>query len=108
MPLPSSGGILLNQMLKMIEPYPVAKYGRGSTTAINLMIEAMRRAYRSRAQYLGDGDFSDVPVNQLVSDSFIKRQMLDFVPGIAGASQPLNSSATFKESKGNYSPVGSG
>ncbi len=97
MSLPSSGGILLNQMLKMIEPYPVGSYGRGSTAAINLMVEAMRRAYRNRSLYLGDSDFSNVPVNQLVSDSFIKKQMADFIPGTAGVSEPLSSSAATKK-----------
>jgi gamma-glutamyltranspeptidase/glutathione hydrolase len=99
MPLPSSGGILLNQMLKMIEPFPIASYGFGSAQAISLMTEAERRAYKDRAAYLGDGDFSTIPVAKLTSDSYLKEQMADYIPGKAGVSRPIGTGTLQPESK---------
>ncbi|MFN3666653.1 MAG: gamma-glutamyltransferase [Sediminibacterium sp.] len=89
-PLPSAGGIMLHQMLKMMEPYPVSDYGYGSTAAINLMAEVERRAYRDRAEYLGDGDFSDVPVEMLTDEKHIKALMKDYFPGKASISKTLD------------------
>src|SRR6187431_3179939 len=57
MPMPSSGGVLLHQMLKMIEDKPIASYGFHSPEAVQLMVEAERRAYADRAQFMGDADF---------------------------------------------------
>ena len=54
MPPPSSGGVLLVQMLNMLEPFDSAGYGFGSAAMIHLMIEAERRAYADRAEHLGD------------------------------------------------------
>jgi len=98
MPLPSSGGILLNEMLKMIEPYPVGSYGFGSTQAIGLMVEAERRAYKDRAAYLGDGDFSDIPVKKLTNDVYLKTQMSDYIQGQAGVSKSLGTGKQQTES----------
>lgn len=98
MPLPSSGGVLINQMLKMIEPYPMSSYERGSTASLNIMIEAARRAYRDRAIYLGDADFVNVPVERLVSTQYLESQMKDFIPGQSGISRPINLPITKQES----------
>ena len=57
MPPPSSGGIALAQLMGMIEPYPIAKWGWNSTRTAHLIIEAERRVYADRASYLGDPDF---------------------------------------------------
>ena len=54
---PSSGGVLLVQMLNMLEPYDLKALGYGSAATIHLMVEAERRAYADRAEYLGDPDF---------------------------------------------------
>jgi len=56
MPLPSSGGVVLQQMLKMVEDKPLASYGFGSLKAVHLMTEVERLAYADRAEYLGDVD----------------------------------------------------
>jgi len=89
MPLPSSGGIILDQLLKMVEPCDMHALGFGSSTAISLMTEAERRAYRDRAKYLGDGDFSKIPVKELTSAQHLAQLMSDYVPGKAGVSIPL-------------------
>jgi gamma-glutamyltranspeptidase/glutathione hydrolase len=87
MPMPSSGGLLLHQMLKMIEDKPIASYGFHSAEAVQLMVEAERRAYADRAQYMGDADFFKVPVSKLTSEKYLKERMADFVPGKAGNSE---------------------
>lgn len=87
MPMPSSGGLLLTQMLKMIEPYPIGKMGFQTVAAVQLMVEAERRAYADRAKYMGDADFYKVPVAELSADSYLKNRMKDYVPGRAGSSK---------------------
>jgi gamma-glutamyltranspeptidase/glutathione hydrolase len=89
MPMPSSGGVLLNQMLKMIEDKPISSYGFHSPEAVQLMIEAERRAYADRAQFMGDADFYRVPVSRLTSQKYLKERMADFVPGKAGNSEQV-------------------
>ena len=83
---PSSGGILLAQMFKMIEKYPLTKFGFQSTKSVQLMVEAERRAYADRAEYMGDPDFFKVPVKTLMSDAYINQRMSDYNPEKAGVS----------------------
>ncbi len=71
-PPPSSGGVALIQMLKILEPYPLEKRVRGERE--RLLIEAMHQAYRDRAEYLGDADFVKVDVESLLSADHIKQQ----------------------------------
>ena len=86
MPMPSSGGLLIHQMMKMVEDKPLADYGFASPRSVQLMVEAERRAYADRAQYMGDADFYKVPQEQLTSDAYLKERMKDYHPGIAGNS----------------------
>ena len=67
---PSSGGIALIQLLQGIESYPIADWGHNSTKTIHLMTELQRRVYADRATYLGDPDFVDVPVNDLLHSRY--------------------------------------
>ena len=60
MSLPSSGGILLGQMLKAIEDYDISSYGHNSLKAIQLMTEVERRAYADRSHFMGDPDFMNL------------------------------------------------
>jgi gamma-glutamyltranspeptidase/glutathione hydrolase len=83
---PSSGGLLLAEMLNMIEPYPMSSYGFQTAASTQVMIEAERRAYADRAEYMGDPDFYQVPVDSLVSKSYATRRMQNFTPGKAGKS----------------------
>lgn len=64
-PPPSSGGVALASMLRMLDQYDFQKMDRADQP--HVMIEVMRRAYRDRAEFLGDGDFVDVPVVRLTS-----------------------------------------
>lgn len=89
MPMPSSGGVLIHQMLKMIEPYPIITYGFHSPEAIQLMIEVERRAYADRAKFMGDADYYNVPVEKITSDNYLRERMKNFVPGEAGNSRDI-------------------
>jgi len=67
-PPPSSGGIAIAEILNILEPYPINDLPPVLRT--HLIVEAMRRAYRDRAIYLGDPDFVDVPVDMLTSQYY--------------------------------------
>ncbi|WP_190808825.1 gamma-glutamyltransferase [Flagellimonas sp. S3867] len=75
---PSSGGVTINQIFKMIEPYNISRYGHNSTKAIQLFTEAARRAYADRNYFLGDPDFVDIPLDVLLSDSYLEERMENF------------------------------
>jgi gamma-glutamyltranspeptidase/glutathione hydrolase len=75
---PSSGGICLNQIMKMIEPFDIAQMGHNSVKAIQLITEAERRAYADRNSYLGDPDFVKLPVKELLDSIYMKNRMSDF------------------------------
>ena len=75
---PSSGGVTINQIFKMMEPYEVAKYGHNSAKTIQLFTEASRRAYADRNFYLGDPDFVEIPYDMLLNDEYIQERMANF------------------------------
>lgn len=75
---PSSGGICLAQILKMIEPYDLSKMGHNSAESIQLIVEAERRAYADRSYFLGDPDFVKVPLKALMADDYLKERMSSF------------------------------
>jgi len=90
MPLPSSGGIVLMQMLKMLEPFALDSLGFQSAESIHLITEAERSAYEIRAKHLGDSDYYNVPEEALLSEQYIDimRDKLDLEN--AGKSQAEN------------------
>ena len=72
MPPPSSGGVVLLEMLNIVEPLDLKAKGLLTPPALHLQIEAMRRAYLDRARHLGDPDFVDVPVTRLTSKNYAR------------------------------------
>ena len=98
MPLPSSGGIILQQVLKMIEQRNIGAMKFQTAASVQLMTETERRAYADRAEFLGDADFVKVPVKTLVSDKYIKERMANFTPGKAGSSEVIKA-GNIKESE---------
>ncbi|MBZ9730142.1 gamma-glutamyltransferase [Salegentibacter sp. JZCK2] len=78
MPPPSSGGIVLGQILKMLESYPLDEFGHNSLKSIQVLTEAERRAYADRSFYLGDPEFFDIPVETLLSDEYVSGRMDNF------------------------------
>lgn len=75
---PSSGGICLNQIMKMIEPYNLAQMGHNSQKSIQVITEAERRAYADRNYFLGDPDFVKLPMKELVDPTYLEKRMSDF------------------------------
>jgi gamma-glutamyltranspeptidase/glutathione hydrolase len=73
-------------MVEMLEPYPLADYGFQSTEAVQVIVEAMRRAYADRAEYLGDADFYHVPLDTLLDGAYLAGRMADFRTDSAGSS----------------------
>ena len=90
MPPPSSGGICLAQMLKMIEKYPIKDFGYNSEKTIQLMIEAERRSYADRSKFLGDPDFIDIPIDTLIDEKYLLNRMKDFTFSKATSSSKVN------------------
>ncbi|WP_271424932.1 gamma-glutamyltransferase [Aequorivita sinensis] len=75
---PSSGGICLSQILKMVEPFPLSSYGHNSAKYIQVLAEAERRAYADRSFYLGDPDFVEIPTDSLLNDAYLSQRMQSF------------------------------
>lgn len=70
MPPPSSGGVHIIQMLNMLEAYPIRQQGVNSAQNLHLMAEVMKLAYADRSEYLGDPDFSKIPLTGLTSRAY--------------------------------------
>lgn len=75
---PSSGGVALVQLLRLVEPYPLGKWGWNTDSTVQVMIEAERRVYADRAKFLGDPDFVKVPVKELMSHDYLGKRWTDF------------------------------
>ena len=75
---PSSGGICLGQIMKMIEPFSIKEYGHNSLKYIQLLTEAQRRSYADRSEFLGDPDFVSIPQSKLISNNYLKSRMNNF------------------------------
>lgn len=89
MPPPSSGGVALLQLLNSVESFPINDWGWNATKTVHLMTEAERRAYADRAYYLGDPDFVNVPVEQLISDVYNTNRIQDLNPDKATPSEQV-------------------
>ena len=78
-PTPSSGGLCLLQLLNIVEGYDLASMGFHSSRSVHVMAEAMKRVYADRAEFMGDPDFVDVPVNMLISKEYaqMRRNEID-------------------------------
>ncbi|WP_394344087.1 gamma-glutamyltransferase [Rufibacter hautae] len=102
MPPPSSGGIALLQLLKMMEPYNLQQWGWQQPNTVHVMTEAQRRVYADRATYLGDPDFVKVPVADLLNSSYLKNRLTNLdmehatssTQVMAGTLQPHESDQT--------------
>ena len=100
MPMPSSGGLLLHQMMKMIEDRNIGSMGFHSVKSVQLMTEVERRAYADRAEYMGDADFYKVPVAAISKDAYLKERMKSYNPERATPSTVINPGiVTLKESE---------
>ena len=75
---PSSGGICLNQIMTMIEPFDLKSFGHNSLKTIQVVVEAEKRAYADRSFYLGDPDFVKIPDKTLTSAAYLTERMQTF------------------------------
>jgi gamma-glutamyltranspeptidase/glutathione hydrolase len=78
MPPPSSGGVALLQLLQSVEKYPLSKWGFNRDSTVQLVVEAERRVYADRSEYLGDPDFYKVPVDSLLKPAYNALRMSSF------------------------------
>ena len=91
-PPPSSGGIVLGQTLNILEKFDLTQYN--NSTRKHIIIEAMRRAYRDRAAYLGDSDFVNIPIDRLLDKNYAEGLALTINVERATPSSELGSIAT--------------
>jgi gamma-glutamyltranspeptidase/glutathione hydrolase len=99
MPLPSSGGILLQQMLNMASSKNISSMGFQTKESVQFITEIERRAYADRAEFLGDADFVKVPVKKLTSMEYALQRIKDFDSSKAGNSQIIKAGNINKESE---------
>ena len=96
-PPPSSGGTALVEILNILEGYDLAKAGDRSAASIHLTVEAFRRAFYDRAEFLGDPDFSKIPVAQLIDKKYGAAWRESIDPTRASTSKDLKRPAIFSE-----------
>jgi len=89
MPLPSSGGVVLLEMLNILEGFAMSDMKQGSAPSLHVMIEAMRRAYADRARYLGDPAFVNAPITTLIGKDYAAKQRASIDPAHATASSEV-------------------
>jgi gamma-glutamyltranspeptidase/glutathione hydrolase len=94
-PPPSSGGTVLIESLNILEGYDLVKLGDRSAESIHFTVEAFRRAFYDRAEFLGDPDFSKVPVAQLIDKRYAAAWRETIEPDHASASKDLQRPAIF-------------
>ncbi len=88
-PPPSSGGVVVCELLNILEGYPLKDFGWGSAEGIHVTIEAMRHAYLDRNSYLGDPDFVKNPVERLIDKGYAAKVRAAIDPRKAGISAEL-------------------
>jgi gamma-glutamyltranspeptidase/glutathione hydrolase len=94
-PPSSAGGIALVEMLNILRPYDLAKLGDRTAPEVQLITEAMRRAYMDRTDYLGDPDYAKIPQSALLSPAYAAAWRKSIVPGKPTPSKDLKRPAGF-------------
>ncbi|MEO7673695.1 MAG: gamma-glutamyltransferase [Pyrinomonadaceae bacterium] len=93
MPPPSSGGIVMLQVLNMLEAYDIKAFGHNSSAELHLYTEASRRAFADRAEYMADPDFADVPAAILINKEYAAKRREKLNPKRATPSSELKPGA---------------
>ena len=96
-PPPSSGGVTLIEVLNILEGYDLAKLGSRSSDSVQLTVEALRRAFFDRAEFMGDPDFARIPVPQLIDKRYAEAWRDTIEPKHATLSQDLRRPAIFNQ-----------
>jgi gamma-glutamyltranspeptidase/glutathione hydrolase len=105
MPPPSSGGVHLIEMLNILEGFPPQEVASASPATLHLMIEAMKLAYADRAEYLGDSDAVDVPIERLTSKTYAAALRAGIDPKKARLSVDIRAGEAPASSGGNTTHV---
>ena len=98
---PSSGGICIGQILKMVKLHPLDQFGHNTLKSIQVLVEAERRAFADRSHFLGDGDFVAISIDSLLDDDYLSHRMnsMDFdkatksediLPGVLSERESFN------------------
>jgi gamma-glutamyltranspeptidase / glutathione hydrolase len=96
-PPPSSGGTVLIEALNILEGFDLAKMQSRSADSMHFTVEAFRRAFMDRAEFMGDPDFSKIPVAQLIDKRYAETWRESIDPTHASPSKELKRPATFSE-----------
>jgi gamma-glutamyltranspeptidase / glutathione hydrolase len=96
-PPPSSGGVALLEILNILEGFNLAKTGDRSAASVHLTVEAFRRAFYDRAEFMGDPDFSKIPVAQLIDKRYAAAWRDTIDPARASVSKNLKRPTIFSE-----------
>jgi len=96
-PPPSSGGTVLLEILNILEGYDLARLGNHSAESVHLITEAFRRAFYDRAEFMGDPDFSKIPVAQLIDKRYAAAWRETIDPAHASVSKDLKRPPIFSE-----------
>ncbi len=103
--LPSSGGITLAQILKLIEPYDLKAMGWNSADYVSAIVEAERLAFSDRNHHLGDMDYVDVPIDTLISDEYLNKRRQLISLDKAGSSKGIQHGNPESEQTTHYCVV---
>ena len=95
---PSSGGVVLGQILRTIEDVDLSKIKHNSTEYIQLLVEAEKLSFADRSKYLGDPDFNAIPISSLLNKNYLKDRFGDFKFENATKSSNIRPGSFFKES----------
>jgi len=106
MPPPSSGGVTLCLMLKVLEGYPLATMGFNSAATVHVLVETMRRAYVSRNRLLADPAFVDNPIGPLLSDGYAARLRAGIDPTRASTLAKVEQDASLPAAASSNAPLG--
>jgi gamma-glutamyltranspeptidase / glutathione hydrolase len=93
MPLPSSGAVVIPQVLRFIDPYDLSELGQGSAETIHLLSEAFRRSFADRNHHLGDPDTQILPLDGLLEAGYLADRWSDYDPGHASQSADISAGA---------------
>jgi len=96
-PPPSSGGVIICEMLNILEGYPLKDLGFRSAQSVHYQIEAMRHAYVDRNSYLGDPDFVQNPLDRLLDKGYAENIRAAIDPKKAGVSKDLQPGIALQE-----------
>jgi len=107
-PPPASGGVALIEILNILEGYDLARLGNRSSESMHLTLEAFRRAFYDRAEFLGDPDFTKIPVAQLIDKRYAEAWRETIDPKHASVSKELRRPEIFSQLEQNaalHAPV---